>query len=723
MAEKFDIDPQLLADFLSESIETLDGLDSLFVMLEEKPDDQAIVNQIFRPIHSIKGNSSFFGLVNIKNFSHSMENILQEVRSMKRHATKPLIDALLQGVDLLRGMMDKLATGDLSTEFRPEELAHLEKLESITKSEEASLADMSRKVRDALAAIDESEITGAAAAKLREAREAIGKIVKALVPSSGSGADQDQAMVFLIRGEDVTHSIRVIGTFVRELAQACELSERCDAFLQELDKLLQVSKKHGDETLVSGLTSLQTDFVTIHDSGIGFDDLMRSLITERLEAVMAGVEAREKNAPPPPPPAPEKKAQAAEAPGESKAEAKEDSHASKTIRIEEEKVDSFMSFVGELIIASEVFAYIQKKLSAHPEVRLIAQEFKNANLSFNELSNNLQKSLMAVRRIPLRNALQKLPRLVRDTASHLGKDVDLVMNGQDIQVDKSLLEGLESPLVHMVRNSVDHGIELPEERRAAGKPETGTITVSAEATEETFTLKIIDDGKGLDVEAIKAKAVAKGTITEETARTMSDQEAFRLVFGAGISTAKVVTEVSGRGVGMDVVFSNIEKMNGRIQIESEYGKGSTFIIVLPMTVTLLVIDGLVARVGRENYIIPITAVRESIRPVKGQISTISGKGEVMNVRGELHRMLRLNKALNIKSDFDNPADATVVLIEGKAGTCGLMVDELLGQQSVVLKNLGKQFENLRVIQGGAILGDGRVGLVLDTDGVLESSAR
>ncbi|MDR3078050.1 MAG: chemotaxis protein CheA, partial [Planctomycetota bacterium] len=393
----------------------------------------------------------------------------------------------------------------------------------------------------------------------------------------------------------------------------------------------------------------------------------------------------------------------------------------KTLRVAEEKVDHFMSFVGELIITGEVFAYIQKKLEQYPEVRKVAQEFKNANLSFNELSTNLQKSLMEVRRVPLKSVLQKLHRIIRDTASALAKKIDLEIIGEDVQIDKSLLEGLESPLVHMVRNSADHGVESPEDRKAAGKPETGTVRITAKATEEQFTLTIEDDGRGLDVGAIKSKAVSRGMLTEDAARNMPDKDAFRLIFNAGLSTAKVVTDVSGRGVGMDVVLSNLTKMNGNIAVDSTLGKGSIFTITLPMTVTLTVIDGLVARIGDQFYIIPISDVRESVKPAENQVHVIKGSQEVLNVRGVLHPIVRLSQVLGIYSErtVEKTTEATAVLVQGKRGiSAAFLVDELIGQQSVVVKDLGKEFANISCLQGGSILGDGRVGLVLSVQGVL-----
>lgn len=949
------IDPALLQDFISESQEILDGLDPLFVALEASPDDLSIVDGIFRPVHSVKGNSGFFGLTNIKNFAHIMENILGEIRGRKRQATPPLIDILLKGVDFLRGMMNRLAQGDYSGKFLPEEEIHLAILnqnssagggdagggsgeggennpeaqakellaayEQMIQNEEdpalvGRLGDVIKNfIRSTIPGFFENEAAGGAVTVYRigaedvsgyvntietfikelernEQEEALCEAfltaiemlndaanaagVEAIPPlveqikddfitihESGIGFDELMTSLiqerfdailahvekielsdegdFFLKGENVTDIVKSMQTFVAEIGTAEKDADRSEAFINGLNMIKDLGGENPN--IIHAVEQIQDDYITIHESGIGFDELIQSLMEERLTALLALLD-RGKAAQPVyslgdrdlsrqvetlvtfaksaksagdnpkmvegflhtlqeiaeaaeaagkedvaaeaaaimtdvdnlvksevgldgemvkmitdrveglvggmDKTTPEPEIQGAEAPADAGAgheasaapssadsqimpAVKEagnghkpapaggaDASSGKTLRIAEEKVDHFMSFVGELIIIGEVFAYIQKKLEQYPEARSVSQEFKNANLTFSELSSNLQKSLMEVRRVPLKSVLQKLHRIIRDTASQLGKKIDLEIIGEDVQIDKSLLEGLESPLVHMVRNSVDHGVEMPDDRTARGKPETGHVVIAATANEEQFSLTIKDDGKGLDLDAIKDKAVNRGILTEEGARSMSDKDAFRLIFNAGLSTAKVVTDVSGRGVGMDVVLSNLTKMNGNILVDSVKGEGSTFTILLPMTVTLTVIDGLVAKIGDQDYIIPLSDVRESVRPKPEQIHTVRGSQEVLNVRGELHPIVHLNRILGIPATNDNPCDATVILVKGKKDreNAAFLVDDIIGQQSVVVKDLGKEFENIKSIQGGSILGDGRVGLVLNVQGIL-----
>ncbi len=719
MAEDFDIDPELLKEFLAESLEALAGLDTLFVELEQRPEDAAIVDRIFRPVHSIKGNSAFFGLVHVKNFSHALENILQEIRAHKRAASKPIIDVLLEGTDLLRGMLERIAGGDLSTEFRPDEEACLARFHEAMAAEEVSQATQVRAARTALQALRGADVPPALAAQIEAALALVEPLLSTLAPPEAAPGGEAGAR-YALGATDVTEAVATVVAFVREVGRVERDEQRCEAFLAAIRALAAAAATAGRSSAQEVLGGLQDNFQTIHASGIGFDELMAGLLQEQVDKLLPALDrpAAPVAAPAAAPDTAKSEPEKAEAGTEPQSEAKSEV-GGKTLRVAEEKVDHFMSFVGELIIAGEVFAYLQKKLEKMPQVRQIAEEFKNANLSFSELSNNLQKSLMAVRRLPVRSILQKMPRIVRDIARANDKDVKLELEGEEIQIDKSLLEGLENPLVHMVRNSVDHGIEPSAEREAAGKPQQGTVRLLASATEETFMLCIADDGRGLDVEAIKAKAVEKGAITPERAATMSEQEGFQLIFGAGVSTAKTITEVSGRGVGMDVVRTNIQALGGSIEIESTPGTGTAISILLPMSVTLMVVDGLIARVAGDCYIIPLADVRESMRPTREQVYSVTGRGEIVDVRGELYRLLRLGHALGLERERLDPATATVVLVESNGNTCGILVDELLGQQSVVLKDLGRHFHGLHMIQGGAILGDGRVGLVLDIEGLFE----
>jgi two-component system chemotaxis sensor kinase CheA len=315
--------------------------------------------------------------------------------------------------------------------------------------------------------------------------------------------------------------------------------------------------------------------------------------------------------------------------------------------------------------------------------------------------------------MPIGSAFHRFPRLVRDLAGKSGKQIQLVMSGEETELDKTLIEAIGDPLTHLVRNSADHGLEGPEERIAAGKPERGTVRLHAFHDGGNICIAVEDDGRGLNREKIVAKAIERGLIADGV--TMSDQDVYQLIFRAGFSTADTITDVSGRGVGMDVVKRNIEGLGGSVGIESKAGKGSKLTLKLPLT--LAIIDGMTVRVGEDNYIIPLITVTESIRPKPNDLQRIVGKGEVVNLRGEWVPLVRLYEVFNITPEYTDPAQALLVIVEAENRRVAVLVDELTGQQQVVIKTLEQNYRKVEAISGATILGDGQVALILDVPGL------
>ena len=329
-------------------------------------------------------------------------------------------------------------------------------------------------------------------------------------------------------------------------------------------------------------------------------------------------------------------------------------------------------------------------------------------------TRQLQECVMAIRMQPVRSVFARMPRLVRDISSKLGKKVRLVTSGDQTEVDKTVIEELADPITHMIRNALDHGIEDAEVRRAAGKPEEATIELSASQRASNILITIADDGAGIDRAKVLKSAIAKGIVRED--QKLSDDEVYNLLFAPGFSTAEKVTEISGRGVGMDVVRRNITNIGGRIQIQTAPGKGTRFTLVIPLT--LAVLDGMLVAAGEEKYILPLSSIVESIRPGKNQVRTLSGGTQVAAIRGEYIRLISLHRVLNVQGKVPDPWKALVVVIESENGSkAGLVVDELIGQQQVVVKSLLENFDAVRGISGATILGDGRVALILDLDGL------
>jgi two-component system, chemotaxis family, sensor kinase CheA len=378
------------------------------------------------------------------------------------------------------------------------------------------------------------------------------------------------------------------------------------------------------------------------------------------------------------------------------------------VKVDTAKLDNLIDLVGELVIA-------QSLVVQDSDLRSALDQHQARNLvHLGRITADLQHTAMSLRMVPIRATFQKMTRVVRDLAAKAGKLVELRLSGEDTELDRSLIEEINDPLVHMIRNSVDHGIELPRQREAQGKPAQGVIHLRAGHQGGNIVIEIADDGAGLNKERILAKGIEAGLVSPEA--QPSEQEIFNLIFAPGFSTAEKVTEISGRGVGMDVVRRNISKLRGKIDIKSSPGAGSSFSIHVPLT--LAIIDGLIFSIGSERFIVPTLCVRESFRPAAGMVSSICNRGEVVNVRGQHSPLVRLYERFGLEPESTDPAQGIIIVVESGLQRCGLLVDRLLGKQEVVIKGLGDTFKQSRALAGAAILGDGHVGLILDVNGLL-----
>jgi two-component system, chemotaxis family, sensor kinase CheA len=422
-------------------------------------------------------------------------------------------------------------------------------------------------------------------------------------------------------------------------------------------------------------------------------------------AVAAAVDAPPPVAPAPPPAAPVLPP-AADPPAPARVAA---AHGG-SIRVDTQKLDGLVDLVGELVIA-------QSMVTRGAEARGIDEHLARSLGQLRGITADLQRTALALRMIPIRGTFQKMTRLVRDLAGQLGKEIRLVVEGDETEVDRTVIEEIGDPLMHMVRNAADHGIETAAARAASGKPAAGTITLRARHQGGFVVIEIADDGAGLHPARLRAKAIERGLIAADA--TLDDHDALDLIFAAGFSTAEHVSDLSGRGVGMDVVRRNIERLRGTVEIDSHPGVGTTFTIFLPLT--LAIIEGLLVAVGEQQFILPAVNVRESFRPRPGDMTTVQGRGELVDVRGQLLPLLRLGRHLGIETAAPDPLQAIVVVVEAGHDRRGLLVDALLGRQEVVIKGLGETFIGHDSFAGAAILGDGRVGLILDTTALVRLS--
>lgn len=431
-------------------------------------------------------------------------------------------------------------------------------------------------------------------------------------------------------------------------------------------------------------------------------------VVARVRAALAGdaVPARRPAAPPAaaPPAAAVEPIAAAPVPQPAPvAEPATPSAVSASIRVDTQKLDGLVDLVGELVIA-------QSMVMRSAEAGSVDEHLARSLGQLRGITSDLRRTAMALRMIPIRGTFQKMARLVRDLAGQLGKEIRLVVEGEETELDRTVIEEIGDPLMHMIRNAADHGIESPADRSAAGKPLAGTVTLQARHQGGFVVIEIADDGRGLDPARLRAKAIERGLVPADA--PLDDREALDLIFRPGFSTADSVSDLSGRGVGMDVVRRNIEKLRGKVELDSQPGRGTTVTIFLPLT--LAIIEGLMVAVGGQQFILPAVSVRESFRPLPGGVATVHGRGELVDVRGQLLPLLRLGSLLGIADAVADPARGIVVVIEAGHDRRCLLVDALVGRQEVVIKGLGETFQGHRSFAGAAILGDGRVGLILDT---------
>lgn len=591
-------------EFMEESDSYIEEIESSILRLENEKGSLTIVNDIFRPFHTMKGNCGYLGLKELGRFCHSVETFLDGARNKTIPVNQNMIDILLESVDMVKRLRSNLPWS----------------------------------VKDKFGLTD-SDLSKYPEGMSVDAGPLIQKIDVLINICSTAGETQDVPRIgdILLKTGDITE--------------------------EELNGALRLQERRIGEILV--------------DEG---------LVTENKVKAALEIQKFQKNITKTP---------------------------SGSLRVETEKVDSLVNLVGELVIA-------QTLISQNPSMAQFAGQSLLKDIShLGKITREIQDQVMSMRMVPLKQTFQKMMRVVRDVAKKAGKNVDLIISGEDTELDKTVIDEISDPLIHLLRNAVDHGVESPEERTQKGKPEKGTVYLDACHQGGNIIIEIRDNGRGLSKDKILRKAAEKGLIEDTT--EITDQQIYQIIFQPGFSTAEKVTDISGRGVGMDVVRRNIEKLRGRIDIQSAEGQGTSISIKLPLT--LAIIDGMVVQVGGEKYIIPTLSIEESFRPKKEEIVSVQMRGELCNLRGNLLPLVRLGKLHRVEPLHNNPWDALLVVVESGGMRSCVMVDELIGQQQVVIKTLGDTFKNVKGISGGAILGDGKVGLILDVRGVIEISAK
>ena len=690
---------QFQATFFAESREGLDAMESGLLSLEAAGNDLDTVNTIFRAAHSIKGGAATFGFKAITNTTHVLETLLDQVRGGKRSVDGELSDALLASVDILRELLSSAEAGNPDDTGRSEPL-------------NARLSEL---------------LNGAPAAAPAVAVHSPATTTPA--PSAVESAATTHWQVDFAPHENMFITGNDPLRILRELARLGEMEVNCDtaklptltdldphtAYLSwTLELPASIKRAHIADAFswVEDECDLRIEGVGQHAGGAAVAS--QPVVPETVAASAPPVAPPPVIATPPPGATPATTTTAAGADSKTNvtpmAASKAAEPADSSIRVNISKVDALINLVGELVITQAMLK--QQSSALDPSLH---EKLLNGLTQLDRNTRDLQEAVMSVRMLPVEFVFSRFPRMVRDLASRLGKRVNLRTSGEGTELDKGVIERIVDPLVHLVRNSVDHGLETPDLREASGKNPVGTVTLSASHQGGHIVIEIIDDGRGLNREKILAKAVERGLPVSEQ---MPDGEVWKLIFHPGLSTADQVTDVSGRGVGMDVVRQNIAALGGDIDIESVLGQGTRVTIRLPLTLAIL--DGMTVSVGNEIFVLPLGYVVESLQPGPGDIKRVTGSNRVLKVRSEYVPIHDMGELFNVPRGPDTVRLGTVVVVENGGRKLAMEVDELVGQQQVVVKSIESNYKRINGIAGATILGDGRVALIVDIVSIIRA---
>ncbi|KMZ45134.1 chemotaxis protein CheA [Helicobacter pylori] len=656
---------EIMEDFLIEAFEMNEQLDQDLVELEHNPEDLDLLNRIFRVAHTIKGSSSFLNLNILTHLTHNMEDVLNRARKGEIKITPDIMDVVLRSIDLMKTLLVTIRdTGSDTNNGKENEIEEaVKQLQAITSQNLEGTKETSG-TKEAPQKENKEE-------NKEEAKEE-NKENKAKAPTAENSASDNP----LADEPDLDYANMSAEEVEAEIERL--LNKR-----QEADKERRAQKKQEAKPKQEVTPTKETPKT-------------ETLKTETTKAPKT----------------------------ETKAKAKADTEENKapsigveqTVRVDVRRLDHLMNLIGELVLGKNRLIRIYSDVEERYDGEKFLEELNQVVSSISAVTTDLQLAVMKTRMQPVGKVFNKFPRMVRDLSRELGKSIELIIEGEETELDKSIVEEIGDPLIHIIRNSCDHGIEPSEERRRLNKPETGKVQLSAYNEGNHIVIKISDDGKGLDPVMLKEKAIEKGVISERDAEGMSDREAFNLIFKPGFSTAKVVSNVSGRGVGMDVVKTNIEKLNGIIEIDSEVGVGTTQKLKIPLT--LAIIQALLVGVQEEYYAIPLSSVLETVRISQDEIYTVDGKS-VLRLRDEVLSLVCLSDIFKVDAILESNSDVYVVIIGLADQKIGVIVDYLIGQEEVVIKSLGYYLKNTRGIAGATVRGDGKITLIVDVGAMMD----
>ncbi len=653
---------EIMEDFLIEAFEMNEQLDQDLVELEHNPEDLDLLNRIFRVAHTIKGSSSFLNLNILTHLTHNMEDVLNRARKGEIKITPDIMDVVLRSIDLMKTLLVTIRdTGSDTNNGKENEI------EEAVKQLQAITSQNLEGAKEGTKEVPQKENEKEAQKEAKEENKEKNQENKAKAPTAENTSSDNP----LADEPDLDYTNMSAEEVEAEIERL--LNKR-----QEADKERRAQKKQEAKPKQEVTPTKETPKTETPKAPKTETKAKAKADTEENKAPSIGVE--------------------------------------QTVRVDVRRLDHLMNLIGELVLGKNRLIRIYGDVEERYDGEKFLEELNQVVSSISAVTTDLQLAVMKTRMQPVGKVFNKFPRMVRDLSRELGKSIELIIEGEETELDKSIVEEIGDPLIHIIRNSCDHGIEPLEERRRLNKPETGKVQLSAYNEGNHIAIKISDDGKGLDPVMLKEKAVEKGVISERDAEGMSDREAFNLIFKPGFSTAKVVSNVSGRGVGMDVVKTNIEKLNGIIEIDSEVGVGTTQKLKIPLT--LAIIQALLVGVQEEYYAIPLSSVLETVRISQDEIYTVDGKS-VLRLRDEVLSLVRLSDIFKVDAILESNSDVYVVIIGLADQKIGVIVDYLIGQEEVVIKSLGYYLKNTRGIAGATVRGDGKITLIVDVGAMMD----
>ena len=695
---------QYLEIFLDETKEHLQSLSDQFMILEQEPDNMDTINEIFRSAHTLKGMAGTMGYKRMQTLTHDMENVFSEVRNNAIKVDGAMVDLLFQCLDALEEYTENIQnTGDEGTNDNEHLIKALN--DYLAKNSGDGAPQPAKEEKKEPAKEEPKQEAGADPGKEKWREIKLGDTEHTVIAEAKKQGKKCLGVTVYVQESCILKAARAFLVY--------KALEELGDMIVSVPSAQDIEDEHFEFDF-SVIILTDADVETVKNAILNVSEIEAAYVgeVEPVQPEEAVKPAAIAEAQPKEEEQPKKAAPAAPAAPAKAADKKPISKpiVNRTVRVDIEKLDVLMNLVSELIIAKNSL------VSTSSQEGILTNNTFNEQIEYLEsVTTNLHESVMKVRMVPIETVVQKFPKMIRDLSKKLDKKMQLIMSGEETELDRTVVDEIGDPLMHLLRNSADHGLESAEVRKERGKPEVGSIFLNAYQDGNNVIIEVRDDGNGIDVEAVKKKAIERGTITPEQAENMADKDVIGLLFLPSFSTSEKVTDVSGRGVGLDVVKSKIESLSGEVEVKTKLGEGSTFIIRLPLT--LAIIQALMVEVGGEKYAIPLGSIQtiEDVEPA--EIKYVQAK-EVINLRGTVIPLIRLNEVLDNESTKKPDENLLVIIVKKGDKLAGLVVDELMGQQEIVIKSLGNYINKNKIISGATILGDGEIALILDTNALL-----